>query len=105
MGAINSASLFFGVLTRLLTGVATMWVSGYCFMTVNASSGAAVSQVSRSSLARMAGMRCLALWISAMSLLAGMVTMVQDSILMPSAPEDETQRPAKPKMCWSLRVM
>src|ERR1700685_2494756 len=74
MGAINSVSLFLGVFTRLLTGVATMWVSGYCFITVNASSGVAVSQVSRSSLARMAGMRCLTLWISAMSLLAGIVT-------------------------------
>jgi hypothetical protein len=35
-GVINSASLFFGVFTRLLTGVATMWVSGYCFITAKA---------------------------------------------------------------------
>ena len=63
-GTINVASLFFGVLTRVLTAVATMWVSGYCLMSVNASAGAAVSQVSRSSTARIAGMRCLTLWIS-----------------------------------------
>jgi hypothetical protein len=60
-GAINSASLFFGVFTRLLTGVATMWVSGYCLNNLNASSGGAVSHPSRSSLARIAGMRCLTL--------------------------------------------
>jgi hypothetical protein len=38
-GAINSASLFFGVLTRLLTGVATMCVS-YCRSSLNTSPGA-----------------------------------------------------------------
>ena len=60
-GAINSASLFFGVLTRLLTGVATMWVSGYCLSNWNALSGVVVSHASRSSFVRIAGMRCLTL--------------------------------------------
>ncbi len=60
-GAINSASLFFGVFTRLLTGVATMWVSGYWLSNFNAPSGFAVSHASRSYLARIAGMRCFTL--------------------------------------------
>jgi len=36
---MNSTSLFFGVWTRLLIGVATMWVLGYCVSSSNASSG------------------------------------------------------------------
>ena len=45
-GSINFASLFFGVFTRVLTGVATMWVSGYCLITLKASSEVPVSHVS-----------------------------------------------------------
>jgi hypothetical protein len=61
VGSISFASLFFGVFTRVLTGVATMWVSGYCLITVKASSEVPVSHVSRSSLARIAGIRRLTL--------------------------------------------
>jgi hypothetical protein len=32
------------VFTRLLTGVATMWVSGYCLITLNASPGVPLSR-------------------------------------------------------------
>ena len=42
-------------------GVATIWVSGYCLITVKASSGVPVSHASRSSFARIAGIRCLTL--------------------------------------------
>jgi hypothetical protein len=49
-GVISSASLFFRVLTRLLTGVATMWVSGYCRSSLNGSSGGGVSHASEVSL-------------------------------------------------------
>ncbi len=66
-GSIKVASLFFCVFKRVLTGVATIWVSGYCFITLNASSWARVSHASRSSLVRIAGIRCLTLWISAIS--------------------------------------
>jgi hypothetical protein len=44
--------LFFGALTRFLTGVATMWVSGYVLITATASSAVPVSQDSPSSLTR-----------------------------------------------------
>jgi hypothetical protein len=53
-GTISPASLFFGVLTRLLTDVAAMCVSGFGCGNLNASSDGAVSHASRSSWARMA---------------------------------------------------
>src|SRR5665213_1683613 len=72
-GSISRASLFLGALTRALTRHATIRTSGYEVNVSHASSGVPVSHAARSAFARMAGIRCLELWISPTRLFAGTV--------------------------------
>ena len=44
---MSAASLFFGAFTRVLTGAATIWVSGYCLSAAKPSSGVLVSVLTR----------------------------------------------------------